>query len=364
MPDYYQGPTLQCEVWLTVSLHLKNETSWASAGHEIAWAQICVQDYSEPTQQEELVELFERPIIEDDSLVISVSDSHSSLTFDKQTARITSWLHEGQSLLLPNNGPRLTFWRAPTDNDNPQDAVSWRSFRLDSLTEDVRSVHHKLISEESGIVQITIASRIAPPILAWAFDVTTTYLLYRGGKVQINANVQPQGPIPPTLPRVGLELNLLNEAQIVKWFGRGPGQSYRDSKTSAKVGLYQAPSNTMMTDYDVPQENGNRTSTRWVQVLNEKGHGLEAKLLQSGAAQLTAAERGFDFAVQKHSAQALTNAKHPYELPDSEDVILRLDAAHHGLGSGSCGPKTWGDHILHTQEFSFEVTLKYVTSKI
>ena len=52
-------------------------------------------------------------------------------------------------------------------------------------------------------------------------------------------------------------------------------------------------------------------------------------------------------------------AKHPYELEEKrkEHVVLRLDAEHHGLGTGSCGPKTLDQYALKMEEFEFGFVL-------
>lgn len=58
----------------------------------------------------------------------------------------------------------------------------------------------------------------------------------------------------------------------------------------------------------------------------------------------------------------VAEAKHPYELrkKKKEEVLVRLDAEHHGLGSGSCGPRTLDEYSLLTRDFEFEVLLQGV----
>lgn len=43
----------------------------------------------------------------------------------------------------------------------------------------------------------------------------------------------------------------------------------------------------------------------------------------------------FNFNVQHYTAHDLEVARHPYELHKRDEVVLRLDAAAHGLGTGS-----------------------------
>ena len=82
--------------------------------------------------------------------------------------------------------------------------------------------------------------------------------------------------LPPSLPRIGLELVLPGEFTQVSWFGRGPGESYRDSKLANKFGLYSKEVSELHTPYVYPQENGNRTDVKWVSITNLRGVGLFA----------------------------------------------------------------------------------------
>jgi beta-galactosidase len=41
-----------------------------------------------------------------------------------------------------------------------------------------------------------------------------------------------------------------------------------------------------------------------------------------------------------------------------EEVVLRLDYKHHGLGSGSCGPQTLDEYALLTEKFESEILLQ------
>ena len=354
---------LKGEIWLTVSLRLQNGTVWASAGHEIAWAQFCVRNALKPAQHES-TQWSSAPTIRDNGHSAAIVSAETTFYFNKVTGRVVSWTSHGQELFLPGAGPRLTMWRAPTDNDKPQDAVMWRRFGLDVLEEDIRSVQLAQNSTPYDGVTITVQSRLAPPCLAWGFNVTTTYTLLPDSTLLIHAALEPQGPIPESIPRVGFEMDLPSETQKVAWFGKGPGQSYSDSQHGVKVGLYEAEVDQLTTQYDVPQENGNRTRTRWIHTQNHKGWGLQAELKNILVEQDPRRQSGFDFAVQRHTPKQMTEARHPHELPESQAVILRLDVSHHGLGSGSCGPKTWGEHVLKSQKFEFEVRLKHIERKL
>ncbi|WP_417361096.1 hypothetical protein [Gallaecimonas pentaromativorans] len=60
-------------------------------------------------------------------------------------------------------------------------------------------------------------------------------------------------------------------------YGRGPWENYQDRKYSADLGLYQTKVKALYTPYIRPQENGNRSDTRWLTLTN--GHGVGLKVL-------------------------------------------------------------------------------------
>ena len=250
----------------------------------------------------------------------------------------------------------MTFWRAPTDNDRPSDLGVWTRYGLDVMTEQVRSVTQG--STEDGAMRIVAKSWISPPVLGWGFETTTIYSLYGEGTLKIQTHATPKGSLPKSLPRVGLEMKIPSQLSRVEWYGRGPGESYRDKKEAGKIGVWSSSIDELNFIYDVPQENGNRSGVRWVTVKDEAGSGIQASLVQLGG---NDASEGFDFAVQKYTAKQLEEASHPCDLKDNEYIVFRLDAEHRALGTGSCGPGVLDKYELRPRTFEFEVELKAVT---
>ncbi|KAM6529280.1 hypothetical protein FALCPG4_007427 [Fusarium falciforme] len=133
------------------------------------------------------------------------------------------------------------------------------------------------------------------------------------------------------------------------WYGRGPGESYLDKKRAARFGRWEAFIDDLHTPYKWSQENGNRSDVRWVKLRASSGRGpaLEARM-----------ERPFNFSLRKYATGDLEQAKHPHELTELDEAILNLDAAHHGLGSGSCGPLAFEGDRLRPESFDFTVGLR------
>lgn len=337
------------EWWISISLSSITETLWSRPGHEIAWAQFSINSIASFEVVDSLRSI-NYATFSDSRTKVSISNLDFVFEFDKTVGQITKWSIGGTDVFDAAGGPQLTFWRAPTDNDAPIDAEMWKLFGVDSMTQQIRSIQ---CTESSGTYTITVKSWISPPILAWGFDTVTTYTIHGDGEIRIHVTAVPRGPFPRVLPRFGLEMEMNKSTRTVQWFGRGPGESYRDKKEAARIGVWSKPVDDMMVNYEYPQENGNRTDARWVHLTNGKGNGIRATL----SCEKPVREKGFDFNVQRFSAHELQKARHPYELGKSDKVLFRIDGGHHGLGTASCGPVAPEVHQLACQTLDFTVDL-------
>lgn len=341
------------EVLLSLSFQLRNETPWLEKGFEIATAQVPITSFSSlktlSTSGGKLdVDTASRN-------VLKISGGKSTWTFNTLHGTLTSWSSDSTELI--SKAPELDFFRAPTDNDIPQDGWDWNDKKLQLAKPFTRKVEWSQPSEEE--LQVTVHQRVAPPVLSWSVDSVSLYTFRADGSLSIRVNGIPQGEnLPRTLPRVGLVTELPVQFQNVEWFGRGKGESYRDSKLSQSVGKYSVSSiDELWVDYEVPQESSNRTDTRWVKI----GNGNTSLFAQFVNVKNDSKKRRFfDFQATHYRMKDVAEAKHPYELKKKKrsEVVLRLDSEHHGLGSGSCGPRTLDEYALLTKPFEFEVLLQ------
>jgi beta-galactosidase len=215
------------------------------------------------------------------------------------------------------------FWRAPTDND-VRVAGAWRQAGLDRLEQKILSVQAE---PDALCTRLRIASAGA------GFGMLATLTWTAGGRLSVH--VAPDGSWPCPLPRIGLRLVLDAVVEEVSWFGRGPGEAYRDTDHATRVGRFTAPVGALATPYVRPQENGNRMHARNLTLTAGPGQRLTVT-----------AEPHVDFAVRRWSPGLLTAARHTPDLVSDGLTYLHLDAAHHGIGSASCGPPLPPGHRL------------------
>jgi beta-galactosidase len=341
------------EVQLSLSFQLRDGTPWLQKGFEVANAQIVAA--TSPFLQVLADSSGKLEVDTTSRNVLKITGGKSSWVFNTLHGSLTSWNQNSTELI--SKAPVLDIFRAPTDNDIPQDGWDWNDKKLPLAKPYTQKVEWTQNGEQD--LQVTVHQRIAPPILSWSIESTLLYTFKADGSLSIRVNGIPQGEnLPRTLPRIGLVTELPAQFQKVAWFGRGSGESYRDSKLSQLVGQYSVSSiDELWVDYEVPQESANRTDTRWVKI----GNGKASLLAQFVDVKNDSKQRKtFDFQASHYRMKDVADAKHPYELRKKkrDDVILRLDADHHGLGSGSCGPRTLDEYALLTEPFEFEVLLQ------
>ena len=184
--------------------------------------------------------------------------------------------------------------------------------------------------------------------------------------------MEPKGPRAndgkPTLPRIGLQLTLPKELEHVQWYGRGPGESYIDSKHANRVGVWSRGVDELLTPYVRPQDNGNRMDVRWVALSNVRGVGLLASAANMGGEDVAAtgaatapaatAPNLLNFSAHRFFPEDFEKARHRTDLVPRDEIVLHLDWRHQGLGSNSCGPAPLPQYELHPEEFRFAVRLR------
>ncbi|WP_225333556.1 glycoside hydrolase family 2 TIM barrel-domain containing protein [Halomicrobium urmianum] len=368
-PDELDG---DAEYVLTVETSLAGETRWAPAGHTVATGQ-----FELPTGGEPAVPSAESAPLSCEATEegIVVSNAHFELVFDDTYGVVDSFTYRGRDLLT--DGPEIGLWRAPTDNDrglplsrtflsamteaalgdgrvDPMDVRTvgfsqlWREHELDDLRFRADAVDYDVSGEER--VEITVEGRLAPPIFDHGFRAEQVYTVRDTGAVAVETRIEPEGDLSvlPSLPRVGLDLTLPDDFDRVTWYGRGPGESYVDSKQSSLVGRYERDVSDLHTPYVRPQANGNRTDVRWVAFTDQRGVGL-----------YVTGDSLLDVTAHRYATDDLEAADHVHEVPRRDEVSVSLDYTHCGLGTGSCGPPTLEQYRVDPEEaHEFEVELR------
>ncbi|MFJ8023576.1 glycoside hydrolase family 2 TIM barrel-domain containing protein [Streptomyces sp. NPDC096311] len=311
------------ERWLTVTAELATDEPWAPAGHEIAWAQAEIAGHARAATggpARLLPPVTGKPALE---LGPARFDSISGAL-----RRIGD---------LEVEGPALDLWRAPTDNDlltfGGPVADDWRKAGLDRL-------EHRVVTVRTTSTEIRVTTRTAPAGADFAMlaDYVWTADADDPSQLLLLLDTSPVGSWPCPLPRIGIRLALPADIRTVDWFGLGPGEAYADTTAAVRVGRHRADIDELQTPYAFPQENGNRRQVRRARLSDDRGNGLT----------VTAAPYA-DLTVRRWTSEDLDAARHTTDLRPRNRVYVNLDAAQHGIGSGSCGPRVQPQYELNAR---------------
>ena len=337
------------ETWLNLDFRLKKDMIWATKGHMVAFAQVALPVHSDKGASR-LIAMSQPqgPLTLEEKLgqlVIFNSKSDSKFVFDLAQGDL-KWTSKGGTVL--ETGPQLSLYRAMTQNDRGWggDGQDWKQFELQLTQSHVRRVSWNVEADASAVT-IKADVRLSPPSLNWALHATLTYTIV-DTSVDIRVSGEFSGPHPQKIPRLGLVMSLPSYFDRCVWFGRGPGESYKDKKLNSRLGNWDLNVEELFTNYEFPQECGNRTDTRWVRLVSSvTDQRLEAKMLTC-----------FNFRATRYSDRNLDDAKHPHDLVPLDRTILHLDYDTHGIGSGSVGPRPWPEYRLAAEPFEFVASLR------
>ncbi|KAI5861293.1 glycoside hydrolase family 2 protein [Durotheca rogersii] len=377
--------TASADTWLQLEFTASEESRWVPAGRVVARCQIQLTPARSLAMLKTLAAPGQPPRVErkDGVFLVTIAQG-TKFGFDTGTGTL-SWLSRAarpnQNLITEPFV--LDFYRALTDNDRGgRFGPEWRAARLHQTRNHFSQMSTSVA--DNGDVVVVVRSRVAPPVLAWAVEAETTYTL-TPAHCSVRVRARPSGgeALPSTFARFGLTFGMRN-LRIVEWFGRGPGESYADRKQAQLVNTWGQLAGMMCYEYEFPQESGNRTDVRWVELRSQWGGGSAVRTGRAAAAAddddlfhdghsgdgdgdsgLLLRARfgdhaGASFAASKYATRDVDASAHPHELRRHRrhDSLVRLDWFHHGLGTGSCGPATLPAYQLRTdREFDVELLL-------
>ncbi|MFI6792089.1 glycoside hydrolase family 2 TIM barrel-domain containing protein [Nonomuraea sp. NPDC050383] len=299
VPDAIRA-LLDTALALTVTVHTRRDSVWAPAGTELAAHQI---------------------------------------TFPRQLPRLPRGTGTAPAELrhpLLRRTPRLSLWRALTDND--------QSIALDNRF--VRSGFFQLTPIDVHTDAATTTIRYRAAFGDEVVHTRTVTVLGEGDYLLAEHVTLPEGD----RLRVGMDFELVEGFEQARWVGLGPWENYPDRRASALLGAWESPIDELAVPYLKPQENGTR--------------GEVTELLVSGPAGTvrTVHATPLHMNVSRHSTSELETAGHWWELQPSGKTVVHLDVAHRGVGTGLLGPDTRPAYRLSQREYAWQWRLTLSTA--
>ena len=127
----------------------------------------------------------------------------------------------------------------------------------------------------------------------------------------------------------------------------GPSECYADLDDHCRLGIFEDTVTGQYFPYIMPQETGNHTDARWVE-------------LRDGSRCFRVEGERFEFSALHQTIEGLDAAKHTWEIPEENRTDLLIAYKDSGIGTASCGPALDARYaFLDTAfDYSFRLTVK------
>jgi beta-galactosidase len=203
------------------------------------------------------------------------------------------------------------------------------------------------VSEEGNRIKVTYDYEL----LQGKAHLSVNYLIGENGAMDVAIKLDKDADLPP-LPRMGMQMQIPESWDQVRYYGKGPHETYWDRNQGAKIGVYQQDLSSFGTDYVRPQEHGNHSDIRWIRFSQTSGKGIQF----SG--------KGLNVSAWPYDQEDLEKASHDYMLPNRDFIHLEIGGYQMGVG----GDDTWSprsaphpEHMLTKETYEFSFNMKPVT---
>ncbi len=330
------------KVYLKLRYQLKKELPLLPAKHELGFDEVLLAnaDGRNQTAVKWLVEAEEKNEISvsETDTEITLKASDFTYAISKRTGLFMKLQYAGRDYL--NHPMELNIWRAPTDNDMYIRA-KWENAHFHEAY--TRAYKVETIQNQYGVIVMSHVGVVAPTVQK-ILDVELVWKVESSGRITASMEVSKDAEF-PELPRFGVRVFFNKNLSEASYYGMGPQESYRDKHRAASHGLYRSAVKDLHEDYIMPQENGSHFDCDYVELYNGR-YGIAA-----------VSETPFSFQASNYTQEMLAQAKHNYELEESDSTVLCIDYALNGIGSNSCGPEVLAAYRFDEKEFQFGFTL-------
>ena len=323
---------LDAEYTLTVSFLLKEDTSWADAGHEVAFGQKIYKKTPAFAASGKPIRVVHGKVN------IGVKGEDFDCLFSMLSGGLVSYRYAGKEMI--EKIPMPNFWRAPVDNDNgsmaPARYAQWKiasmyiSHRNGGMFDNVPTK----VEEKDNTVTVTY-TYFMPTTPASKCQVA--YTVFGDGTIETKLMYDPVEGL-QDMPEFGMMFWFNADYDNLTWYGMGPEETYADRRHGAKLGIYSNKVADNMAKYLVPQECGNKVGVRYARLVDAKGRGM---MFEGDE---------LSFSALPYTPHELENAAHVYELPQVHHTIVRVALAQMGVG----GDDSWGSWVH--PEYHIDVT--------
>ena len=329
---------------------------WAKQGFVQAREQFIIQEAGQKPAIATVAEGSALELSPDQKMIVG-KDFSVMFDFDKGTIETLKY---GNNTIIENSGLALNAFRAFTNNDrwayqqwfakglhnlqhkalaksvkaNADGSYSY-SFTVQSQAPNAAKIEGGTASGRNKIVELTDRAFTDAD---FRFVTNQVFTVYPDGSIEVQASIASNDDF-VNLPQLGYLVTMPKTYFRFTYYGRGKQDNYPDRKTGAFLGIYESDVLKEAGNFPKPQDVGHHQDSRWAALTNMRGAGA-----------IFVGTQPMDVAALPYTAQEMTLAGHPFELPNPSATYLQLNIATTGVGGNSCGPTPLQrDRVMATQ---------------
>ena len=329
---------------------------WAKQGFVQAREQFIIQEAGQKPAIATVAKGDALELSPDQKMIVG-KDFSVMFDFDKGTIETLKY---GNNTIIENSGLALNAFRAFTNNDrwayqqwfakglhnlqhkalaksvkaNADGSYSY-SFTVQSQAPNAAKIEGGTASGRNKIVELTDRPFTDAD---FRFVTNQVFTVYPDGSIEVQASIASNDDF-VNLPQLGYLVTMPKTYFRFTYYGRGKQDNYPDRKSGAFLGIYESDVLKEAGNFPKPQDVGHHQDSRWAALTNMRGAGA-----------IFVGTQPMDVAALPYTAQEMTLAGHPFELPNPSATYLQLNIATTGVGGNSCGPTPLQrDRVMATQ---------------
>lgn len=329
---------------------------WAKQGFVQAREQFVIQEAGQKPAIATVAKGDALELSPDQKMIVG-KDFSVMFDFDKGTIETLKY---GNNTIIENSGLALNAFRAFTNNDrwayqqwfakglhnlqhkalaksvkaNADGSYSY-SFTVQSQAPNAAKIEGGTASGRNKIVELTDRAFTDAD---FRFVTNQVFTVYPDGSIEVQASIASNDDF-VNLPQLGYLVTMPKSYFRFTYYGRGKQDNYPDRKSGAFLGIYESDVLKEVGNFPKPQDVGHHQDSRWAALTNMRGAGA-----------IFVGTQPMDVAALPYTAQEMTLAGHPFELPNPSATYLQLNIATTGVGGNSCGPTPLQrDRVMATQ---------------
>ncbi|MNK09195.1 Beta-galactosidase [compost metagenome] len=335
------------EKFLNLTYRLKKAEPLLPMGHIIATEQLSLGGVFQP-QTTIVAQGKIKTERKDGNLIISAKQLQ--MEFDLKSGWLTKYHYKGRVFMDEHALFKTNYWRAPNDNDfgtnTPEKLKPWKQ-----VTDSIELIEIKSALIDS--LAYVYATYKMPQVYG---QLEMKYCINQRGEMRISQSFTADTTKKvAVLPRFGMQWIMPSGFEAISYYGRGPQENYIDRNFASQIGIYKQTVDQQYFPYVMPQETGNKTDIRWMEIRNKHGQGL-----------FFTADSTFSMSALHYFDKDLDDGpkrqqRHAADLVKRKQTQVNIDLRQMGVG----GINSWGAWPLHEytlpyKDYSFSFVIKPV----